>query len=246
MPKGILFDLDDTLAVSKQPVTKEMAEQFSKLLSIMPAAIVSGAMPSQIKNQFVAYLPEGTNLSNLYLFPEGAAEGFSWDGNNFKVEYSHAFSKEEGEEITNALNQVLDETQIVASEPSYGERIENRGGQITLSALGQKAPVEAKRTWDPNKEKRQILRKRLYEIIPGYEISLGGMTSVDITKKGINKTLSVLWLAEKLNVPVTELLYIGDALFEGGNDAIVKETGVPTLQTSGPEETFTIIGKYLQ
>ena len=245
MTKAILFDLDDTLSVSKQQVSDAMALQFSKLLSVMPAAIVSGAMPSQIISQFVSHLPEGSNLSNLYLFPEGAAECFSWKNGEFQLEYSHAFSSDEGQEIIQALNQVLDETKMVADEPSYGERIENRGGQITLSTLGQQAPVEAKRVWDPNKEKRQVLRKRLLEIIPGYEISLGGMTSVDITKKDINKTLSVKWLAEKLQVPITDLLYVGDALFEGGNDAVVKTTGVPTLQTSGPEETLTIIEKYL-
>jgi hydroxymethylpyrimidine pyrophosphatase-like HAD family hydrolase len=202
-------------------------------------------MPAQILNQFVAHLPTGTNLSNLYIFPEGAAECFSFVNGETNLEYSHLFTEDEAKHIIDSVNKVLDETKIVEGEPSYGDRVENRGGQITLSTLGQKAPVEAKRVWDPTKEKRQMLRKILVPMLPECEVKIGGMTSVDISKKGIDKRLSVQWIAKHLNVPLEEVLYVGDALFEGGNDEIVKETGVPTLQTSGPEETITIIEKYL-
>jgi hypothetical protein len=41
------------------------------------------------------------------------------------------------------------------------------------------------------------------------------------------------------------MLYIGDALFPGGNDEVVKETGIETRQTSGPEETARIIRELL-
>ena len=50
---------------------------------------------------------------------------------------------------------------------------------------------------------------------------------------------------KKLGIEISELTYIGDALFEGGNDAVVKKTGVPTIQTTGPEETFSIIETFL-
>lgn len=244
-PKAILFDLDDTLAVSKQPVTPHMAIQFMKLLTIMPVGIVSGAKPDQIKHQFVAGLPKEANLHNLYLFPEGAAECFAWNGNEFETKYSHVFSPDEAKEVISVLNQTLEETKIVAGETIYGDIVENRGGQITLSALGQIAPVEAKRPWDPDQSKRQMLRAKIAPLLPFCEVKIGGMTSVDISKKGIDKRLSVLWIKDMLGCDLSELIYVGDALFEGGNDAIIKETGVPTIQTKGPEETYEIIGRFL-
>jgi hypothetical protein len=38
-----------------------------------------------------------------------------------------------------------------------------------------------------------------------------------------------------------EIMYVGDALFPGGNDAVILSTGVKTVATSGPIETLTII-----
>ena len=37
------------------------------------------------------------------------------------------------------------------------------------------------------------------------------------------------------------MLYVGDGLFEGGNDAVVKETGIPTHAVTGPAETANVI-----
>ena len=245
MTKALLFDLDDTLAESKQKVSPKIAEQFAKLLTIMPVGIVSGAKPEQIKEQFVAGLPENVNLSNLYLFPEGAAECYSWNTSDFIVEYSFTFSDSEAKEVIDAITSVLEETKLLENEPSFGERIENRHGQITLSALGQQAPLDLKHAWDKDQVKRKLLQEKLITLLPKYEVKIGGGTSIDISKDGIDKTLSVMWLAKKLGIEISELTYVGDALFEGGNDAVVKKTGVPTIQTTGPEETFSIIETFL-
>jgi HAD superfamily hydrolase (TIGR01484 family) len=244
-PKAILFDLDDTLTESKQKVNDEMAQIFSKLLENNKAAIVSGAKFEQQLNQFINFLPKDSKYENLFSFPQNAAECRTFDGNLWVEQYSFLLSDEEVIEITGALNKVLEETKILEHEVFYGECIENRGAQITFSALGQDAPVSAKKTWDPNQEKRKDIQKRLMEIIPQYEIVIGGMTSVDITKKGINKTNAVTWISEKFSLPVSEMLYVGDSLFPGGNDAIVIQTGIPTIETKNPEQTIEIIKSFI-
>ena len=136
-------------------------------------------------------------------------------------------------------------TGIVKGEPSWGERIENRGSQVTFSGLGQKAPLAEKEAWDPDQAKRKKIVAQLGKLRGEYNISIGGTTSIDITKKGVNKTRSVLWLSEHLKIPIAGMAYVGDSLFEGGNDAIVKETGVPTIGTSGPAETLQIMDSLL-
>ena len=41
------------------------------------------------------------------------------------------------------------------------------------------------------------------------------------------------------------MLYVGDALEEGGNDSVVIPTGVKTQEVFGPEETAKVIEEIL-
>lgn len=245
MTKIALFDLDDTLSKSKQTVEKDMATIYTELLDVMPAGIVTGAKFEQIKKQFIDELPPTANLQNLYCFTQNAASCFAYNAGAFSPLYSFAFTDDEAKTIIDALNKVITETGIVDNEPSHGERIENRGSQITFSALGQAAPGDLKKVWDPDQAKRIMLRNKLLEIIPQFDIGIGGGTSLDITQKGINKTYAMKWITENLSIPVAEMVYVGDALFPGGNDAVVIPTGIPTIQTSGPTETLDIIRKII-
>lgn len=243
--KAVLFDLDDTLTDSKQKMTEEMALVFGKLLEIIPVAIVTGGMFSQIKNQVIDLLSNDTKFSNLYIFPQNAAECILYKDNNFYSEYSYAFKDEEIEKIIEALNQVLEETGFVKDQIAFGERIENRGAQVTFSALGQQAPLDLKYKWDKDQVKRKIMREKLLKIIPEYEIGIGGATSIDITHKNINKTLAIKWMSEHLSCEPEDITYIGDALFEGGNDAVVIPTGVRTIETKNAKYTINIIENFL-
>ncbi len=245
IPKIVLFDLDDTLSKSKEPATKEMGQIFAQLLSVTKAGIVSGARFEQIESQFIASLPEGANLDNLYCFSQNAASCYARKDGVFTQLYSFTFSDNEAADIMSEIEQVLNETHMLDNEPSFGPRIENRGSQITLSALGQQAPGDLKKLFDPQQEKRKILRNLLVTRLHNVDIGIGGGTSVDITKKGINKTYAVYWTKDNLNIPIENMAYIGDALFEGGNDAVVIQTGITTIATTGPDETITIIKKLL-
>lgn len=75
----------------------------------------------------------------------------------------------------------------VADERIWGERIEDRGSQITFSGLGQHAPLAAKAAWDPDFAKRKRLQAALGLALPGFAVRIGGSTSVDITRAGIDK-----------------------------------------------------------
>lgn len=245
IPKVIIFDLDSTLAESKQVITSEMADLVSKLLLRMPVGVMSGADFPQFETQFLAHLPKEANLSNLYLFPTSAAEGLVYKDGSWTDAYDFAFTESEKEKIIKAIESVVDKTGISKGEQIYGKQIEDRGEQITFSGLGQEAPLTAKSPWDPDHKKRQIIVSELEKIIPEFKITIGGMTSVDITKKGISKEDGVEWLSKNFNFRPDEMLYVGDALFPGGNDSAVFETGIQTQQVSGPEEAKKIIQKFI-
>ncbi len=246
-PRLLAFDLDGTLAESKQRVSFDMGEAITKLLARMPVAIMSGAGWPQFEKQFFPALPLDANFANLYIFPDNAAQCFVYRNGAWKPQYDNAFTETERARILKELDEALKETGLSdAPVRIWGERIEDRGAEIVFSGLGQGAPIDAKIAWDPTGNKRESLRKALAARLPEFSEATGGSTSVDITRKGITKAYGIKRLSELTGISVSEMLYVGDALDEGGNDAVVKETGVQTHQVFGPEETEGLIGALLK
>ena len=123
----------------------------------------------------------------------------------------------------------------------WGRQIEDRGGQITLSAIGQQAPLEEKKKWDPDYSKRKRMKTLLEGLIPEFSVRLGGATSVDVTKPGIDKAYGIGKLRDVLGVAIGEMIFIGDALFPGRNDYPAKAAGVVSIQVRDPNETKRVI-----
>ena len=117
---------------------------------------------------------------------------------------------------------------------TWGEVIEDRGSQITLSALGQQAPLAEKEKWDPDFAKRKKVKAILEPLIPGFSVRLGGATSIDVTKPGIDKAYGIRKLRDILGVSLEEMIYVGDALFPGGNDYPAEMVGVISIQCADP------------
>ena len=245
-PKLVAFDLDGTLAESKQRMSSEMGELLAQLLKKMPIAVMSGAGFPQFERQFFPAFPSDADFTNLYLFPDNAAQCFVYRAGSWKPQYDNAFTPAEREHVLKVLDEALVETGMHdVPIRVWGERIEDRGAEIVFSGLGQEAPPEEKRKWDPTREKRKPLYDALIKKLPEFAIGLNAMTSIDITRKGITKAYGIRRLAELSGVAIAEMLYVGDALDEGGNDAVVKETGVQTHAVFGPEETAGLINTFL-
>jgi hypothetical protein len=85
----------------------------------------------------------------------------------------------------------------------------------------------------------------LSPMIPEFTIRLGGATSIDVTRPGIDKAYGIKKLSEIQKIEIEQMLFIGDALFPGGNDYPAKELGVTTIQVRDPEETKRVIETFL-
>jgi phosphomannomutase len=72
-------------------------------------------------------------------------------------------------------------------------------------------------------------------------VRVGGVTSIDVTKPGIDKAYGMDKLMELLQVGKDDLLFIGDRLQEGGNDYPVKAMGIDSLEVSRWEDTALVI-----
>jgi len=242
MHKLVIFDLDGTLAESKQPLTHEMALAIAKLLSTTPVAISSGGALPQFLKQVVLRLPRHTQLEHLYLLPTSGAALYEHRNGEWRKVYEERLTEKEAAHIESEIMAGVQATGIIDfAHPSYGERIENRGSQVTLSALGQQAPLALKRAWDPDRAKRLRLREWLSPRLSDYQVRIGGTTSVDITKRGIDKAYGVRKLCERLGVDEHDALYVGDELKEGGNDGAVFATAVATCAVENTADTLRTI-----
>jgi HAD superfamily hydrolase (TIGR01484 family) len=246
--KIIIFDLDGTLTESKSDLDNEMASLISELLRLRYVAVTSGCSFLQLKNQFLSRLPKSTNLCNLFLFPTCSASGYHYDRRrgHFSLAYSNLLPEHAVRRVVRSFEMVFTEIGYVHPRKIYGPVFENRGSQLTFSALGQKAPLRLKQKWDPNQKKRLRVRRLLKRQLPDFEITIGGTTSIDVTKNGVNKTLCVKMLEKVLSAKRENMLFVGDALFKGGNDYIVRSTGVRCLSVSGPKQTKKLIRRIIQ
>lgn len=240
----VAFDLDNTLAESKQALDSEMARLLKQLLGTKKAAIISGASFPQYEEQVLQYLDlSPAELENFYLLPTSGASLYQFKGNSWQMAYREELSAEERTTIIATIEKGLVEAKIEAPEHVYGQLIEDRGTQITFSGLGSEAPLALKKTWDHDHVKKERLAEILRRELPGYSVRVGGMSSVDINKSGIDKAYGLRRLAATASIDLPRLLYVGDALFPGGNDEAVLPLGVPCVAVSGVPATKALLRK---
>ncbi len=241
--KVVAFDLDGTLAESKSALTDRMAELLNGLLENYHVCVISGGKFAQFEKQLLANLKaDPMKLERLHLMPTCGTRYYVYsvaDG-EWRQVYAEDFTRKQKDTIIAALNEGMDSLDYRESKP-WGELIEDRGSQITFSALGQEAPIEAKEAWDPNGTKKKRLRDCVAELIPEFEVRSGGTTSIDVTKLGIDKAHGMKKLMELLDVAKDEILFMGDALQEGGNDFPVKAMGIDSIEVSRWQDTAVAI-----
>ena len=239
MKKLVVFDLDGTLAESKSAIDPEMAQLLEHLLGLVRVAVISGGAWEQFEKQVLAYLPHDERLRNLSLLPTCGTRFYRY-GSGWELLYAEDFTEVERKKIVDSLQQTITST---GGNPErvWGELIEDRGSQITFSALGQLAPLEAKKKWDPDFVKRKKLESVLETLIPEFSVHLGGATSIDVTQHGIDKAYGIRKLRDILRIPIDEMIFIGDALFPGGNDYPAKEAGALSIEVKDPHETKRVI-----
>jgi phosphomannomutase len=235
----VVFDLDGTLAASKSPLDAEMATLLGALLGVVQVAVISGGDWPQFKQQLLSHLPAGAPLQRLSILPTSGTKFFQYAG-DWEELYSEDFTATQRDSILAALAQAIG-TADLRIDRVWGEATEDRGSQITYSALGQHAPSDAKAAWDPDFAKRKRLKALLDPLIPGFSVRLGGATSIDITAPGVDKAYGIAKLRDVLGIALDEMIFIGDALFPGGNDYPAEQAGVVSIHIRDPDETKRVV-----
>ncbi|CAM3062225.1 hypothetical protein SPAN111604_01810 [Sphingomonas antarctica] len=241
MKKLVAFDLDGTLAASKQPIDADMAALLAGLLRVVDVTVISGGDWPQFEKQVVGQMPKDADFSRLWIMPTTGAKLYRPDAQGaWQPVYADDFSDTERKQILDALDSAVETTGLKEAK-TWGDQIEDRGTQITFSGLGQEAPLDAKTAWDPDFAKRKKLQAALKPLLPGLSVNVGGSTSIDITREGVDKGWGLNRLASESGFTLDEMIFLGDAIYPGGNDYPAQQAGVASIKVRDPADTATAV-----
>ncbi len=244
--KLIVFDLDGTLTESKSVMDPEMSRLLCALLGQRLVAVIGGGKYELFQRQLLARLrcPKA-RLKHLYLFPTTSTSFYRYGRGGWGRVYAHNLTLAERKKIIRTFERVFKELDYVHPKKTYGKIVEDRGTQVTWSVFGQdivqalgERGVRMKKEWKSKYTPLKMKIARLLQrYLPDLEVRAAGYTSVDVTRKGIDKAYGIKQIRKHLGVPVKDMLFVGDALYPGGNDYAARRTGVKCVEVKGPEET---------
>ncbi|WP_194396047.1 HAD-IIB family hydrolase [Microbacterium atlanticum] len=237
-PRLVAFDLDDTLAPSKSRIDPRIGDLLVALAERVDVAIISGGQLAQFTTQVVDRLPDASPeaRSRLHLLPTCGTQYYRLSDDGIVTVYRRSLTDDQKSRALAAVEGEARRLGLWESE-TWGDILEDRGSQITFSALGQQAPVTEKMSWDPSGEKKNALRAAVAALLPDLEVRSGGSTSVDITERGIDKAYGMRQLSEQTGIALDDMLFVGDRLDPDGNDYPVLAMGVRCHAVEGWEDT---------
>jgi HAD superfamily hydrolase (TIGR01484 family) len=242
--KTIVFDLDGTLTESKEALDSEMIALLSKLLATHSIAIVSSSTWKQFQKQVLTGIDE--NVNNLYLLPNSGGSMYqTWGRYGWVATYQTKLSKRDTDRIEKAFDDAIADSGFKQPDKLWGKQFENRESQITFSALGQKAPIEEKESYDPDLSKRKVLVESLQKKLTSYDVSISGTTSVEVSLKGINKKFGIDELMKRLHVSKDDVLFVGSKIVKGNTNYVAVEMGLNYVQVNDCEDTKKLIRSLL-
>lgn len=248
--KLIAFDMDGTLTESKEAMTAEMAALVRRLLAKTKVVVISGGGIENFFLQLEALLQseDKSLFRNLTLLPTGGAQVYRYDATSAQWQQSAAlpFPAELKQQVTTVFEQVIAADNYDIPKEVFGIQIEDRGTQMSFAPLGVDAPLALKKVWDPDHQKRSRIVRDITPFLPGATIVIGGTTHIDISAGTFDKGTALLQLLKKEQLAKDDIVYVGDALFPGGNDERAQDAGIECIQVAGPTDTAVRIEAFLK
>jgi len=242
----LAFDLDGTLAESKSAITPRMAGLLVRLLAEVQVCIISGGAFPQFRTQVLEHLDAAPDqLAALNLMPTNGTRYYLFRDGDWREVYAEDLPQDTKHTVIEVLTEGA-KTLGLWEDRTWGDIVEDRGSQITFSALGQQAPVPAKTAWDPDGSKKERLRAWAAERLPGLEVRSGGSTSIDVTASGIDKAYGMRKLMAELRVGMSDILFVGDRLDPQGNDHPVEAMGIRSVAVKNWQGTADYVEGWLE
>jgi phosphomannomutase len=241
--KALIADVDDTICPSTKPVHPEMALEIGRLVRAGHVfAFISGSTLDQISAQLSPFLDVEHHL--LGVSGSHYAVVRIVDGHPVRTEvWRKEFDPATKQRILAAFRGLIARHSI-QSQTTPEDQLQDRGSQVTLSAIGRGANDAAKRAYDPDGALRRAWVVELEkELGPELNIRLGGTTSVDITPAGVDKEWGIRHFLEHMRLQPADAVYFGDNLQEGGNDFPATHV-VDVIAVKNPDDTLLKLAKF--
>lgn len=235
MQKHFFFDLDKTLTRSRSEMDPAHQELFERLCTEYDVVVVSGGNRAQIREQATS------RFDGMYFsLAQSGNEAFDKAGQ--KMWYDTLSDAQTGA-ILAFIEKLKGYFAIEVKDSD--DLVDHRGAQISYSVIGFHETIENKYAFDPDDSKRQAALKALSDDVDaltaaGIEVVPAGTTTYNFYEHGKHKGFNIARLLEKEGWNKDECIYIGDALFPGGNDETVIGV-IPTHAVTGPDDTFAFI-----
>ena len=110
--KVIAFDLDDTLAVTKSPISDQMGQILVRLLEHYDVCIISGGKFEQFEKQVVDRIEEPVHILNrLHLMPTCGTRYYRYDelDKKWRLQYAEDLTVAEKKRIEDVTEKVARE-----------------------------------------------------------------------------------------------------------------------------------------
>jgi hypothetical protein len=239
MPKHFFFDLDKTLAKSRSPMDPANQEIFERLCARVDVVVVSGGSLAQIKEQVTSRFD-----GKYFLLPQSGNQAIDLSGIEL---WNDLLSEEQVLVINNFVALLRKHFNLTVRDES--DIVENRGAQISYSVIGFHEDIEKKYAFDPDDRKRQAALAAFPAEVAalrsiGVDVTPAGTTVFNFIPLGKHKGFNIERLLQREHWNKEDCVYVGDALFPGGNDETVIGV-IPTHAVKNPEETFSFISNML-
>lgn len=229
--KHFFFDLDGTVTRSRSLIEKEMRQVLAQYLNNeRTITIVSGAQTLQIQKQI-------DNLPCYYLGQNG---NHAFHGADQKDIWRRLLSPEQKKEILDHVKSIPRDWPV----QNENDLVEDRGCQISYSLIGHHEDVSKKEAFDSDFAKRRNLIQKYPFESKTVDVKIGGTTCFDYFERGKNKGYNVAEFISLMNWDKNQCIYLGDALFPGGNDETVMGV-IETFAVNNPTDTLNFLKKQL-
>ncbi|MFZ2556058.1 MAG: HAD-IIB family hydrolase [Minisyncoccia bacterium] len=239
MPKHFFFDLDKTLTVSRTPMDPGHQEIFDRLCSVADVVVVTGGSVEQIRDQVTLRFD-----GKYYVLAASGNHALGKDGTLLWREIVDKSQTRAVYDFVEILKRYFNET--VKDE---NDLVEHRGAQISYSVIGFHENVDRKYAFDPDDARRAAALAAYPEAVrmlatAGIEVTPAGTTTYNFLLAGKHKGYNVARFIERERWEKKDCIYVGDALFPGGNDETVIGI-IPTHAVTSPDDTFNYLSSIL-
>ena len=239
MPKHFFFDLDNTLTRSKMAIAPEHVPIFKALTQRVDVTVVSGHGADMIAHDLS---PELGGL--YYILGQNGNEARRKDGT---VIWKHELSDAQKAAARAFITKAKEYLHLTVKDEN--DLIEDRGCEIAYSLIGHHEEQTRKEAFDPTGAIREKLLADLSADVielahEGVEVRSGGTTVLDMFAEGENKGYNITLFITEMHWGKDDCIYIGDALYEGGNDETVIGI-IPTHAVAEYRETYEYLADLL-